>query len=194
MKLLICSFYTHNYSKVFYDSVCAQKHLIENCGFYAATEICEKWPDDFCISRLKNKCLHAASKIKPDWMVLLPGCDSVLLKIPILDELNKNYIYYGHKRIAASNTKEKCSLHLYPKVVYENFRYDENFHYFWDDFDFFYNTTKDIPKEACESLLCEHEAHESLISKSKFIHDSFHKEKELFLKKYLNLHNEEYGN
>ena len=75
MNILICTFYTSNYSNVFYQNLGKWNTSFKNCSFYAATEVCENWPQDFNISRLKNTCIKAARNIKPDWMILLPGAD-----------------------------------------------------------------------------------------------------------------------
>lgn len=188
MKLLICTFFSDSYSSVFYKSLRKYNPVFEDCGFFTATETCINWPNDFCISRLKNKCLDAAKNIKPDWMVLLPGCDSSLLEVPNFKQLDDSIVYTGYRKNKMLEFGESCSLHMYSSKVYNNYRYDENFCFFYDDYDFYYNQLKTFNKQKTFALNCYHDSHISLPSVNSFVSEKFNSEKQLFLNKYFELY------
>lgn len=192
MKLLICSFFSDSYSSVFYKSLNKYNRTFNDCGFFVASETCSNWPHDFCISRLKNKCLDAAKNIKPDWMVLLPGCDSSLLEVPNFKQLDDSIVYTGYRKNKMLEFGESCSLHMYSSKIYNNYRYDENFCFFYDDYDFYYNQLKDLPKQKIYTLNCFHEKHDSLPSTNPVIADKFNQERNLFIKKYFSLHGKDF--
>lgn len=186
-SVLICSFFSSGYSKIFYESVFKMNNSFKNCSFYVASCVSENNPFDFSVSKLKNECLQAAKVEKPDWMVLMPGVDSSLLSLPDLTLLDENTIYFGRKMDTFDNRSYFCSLHLYSKKVYENYTYDENFKFFWDDFDFFHNVTKDFKKEYLSDFYCSHKSHASLCENI-YIKNKFDEEKSLFLDRYRNIH------
>lgn len=190
MKLLICSFFSDNYAEIFFESI-KKYRPFDDCGFFVASEVCSNWPKDFNISKLKNKCLDAASNLMPDWMVLLPGCDSSLLELPNLNKLNNSILYFGVKKQKVSDWGEKCSLHLYSKNIYCNYRYDESYNFFYDDYDFFYNQTANIEKSIAYNFSCYHKNHVSLIENA-YIAEKNSIEKDRFLKEYKRIHNKNF--
>jgi len=193
MKILICTFFSHNYSKKFYESLKDFNFLIDDCGFFCASDICENWPYDFNISKLKNTCLDAAKQIKPEWMVMLPGCDGSLLQVPDINSLDKEVLYYGFKKNKNSELREVCSLHMYSQNIYNNFRYSEKFKFFWDDFDFFLNQTHNIKKNKHEDLVCLHDNHESLVNEIRYVKDRFFIEQQEFMCKYKLIHGKDFS-
>lgn len=189
MKILITNFLTPEYSNINYKTLNWWNCSIPNCNLYTVSEICENWPLDYNISRLKNKCLDVAKKIKPDWMILMPGIDSAIKSVPNFKALDKNKLYYGNRVNINLERKESASIHLYSNLVYENFKYDEKHAFYYDDLDFFFLKTKDVPKEKLDSLVCVHLDHEILPSKNDYIKKSFDESKFIFETEYLKTFN-----
>lgn len=185
MEILIVNFLTPEYANINYKILNWWNYVIPNCKLYTVSEICENWPFDYNISRLKNKCLDVAKKIKPDWMILMPGIDCAIKSFPNFNNLDKNKIYYGHKVNTRLENKQTTSIHLYSNIVYENFRYDEKHAFYYDDFDFFFLKTKNIQKEKLDSLICVHLDHEGLLFKNEYVKKSFDDSKIIFENDFL---------
>jgi len=185
MEILIINFLTPEYSDINYKILNWWNCSIPNSKLYTVSEICENWPFDYNISRLKNKCLDVAKKLKPDWMILMPGIDCAIKSLPNFKTLDKNKIYYGCKVDSRLENKQPASMHLYSSVVYENFRYDEKHAFYYDDFDFFFLKTKTIEKQKLDSFLCVHLNHQGLLYKNDFVKNSYEKSKIIFEEEYL---------
>jgi hypothetical protein len=184
VKILITNFLTPEYSRIYYKTLSWWNCAVPDCKLYTVSEICENWPFDYNISRLKNKCLDVAKKLKPDWMILMPGIDSAIKSCPNFNTLDKNKIYYGHRVDNKLNNKQVASIHLYSNLVYENYRYDERHAFYYDDLDFFFLKTKTVAKEKLDSLICVHLDHEILPIKNEFVNNSFEKSKKIFEEDY----------
>jgi len=184
MKILITNFVTPEYADFNYKSLKWWNCNIADCKYYTVSEICENWPYDYNVSRLKNKCLDVAKKLRPDWMILMPGVDSALRNVPDFKILNKNKFYYGSKMNERFEDKRFCSLHLYSSVVYDNYRYDEKHNFYYDDYDFFFLKTKEIKKENLDSFVCVHVDHPSLPIKNDFVKQSLSNSKSIFENDY----------
>jgi hypothetical protein len=187
MKILIASYMTpqasHRFS--FFHKVTG------NFSYFVASELCENFPFDFSVARLKNKCIKAAKIIKPDWLIILSGIDSSIIKLPSFKKLDSCALHLGY-RMSKENIPEKCSNWILSKKIYENFLLDEEFKcYGWEDFDFVYNVCKDIKKQSCRDFLTvdinDDNVDTKLISKSPFAIENWESNKTKFLNKYMRL-------
>lgn len=185
MKILITNFLTPEYSSFAYQSLKWWHCNIYDCQYFTVSEICENWPYDYNVSRLKNKCLDVAKKLRPDWMILMPGIDSAIKNVPDFKTLDKNKFYTGYKINEKFENKSKCSVHLYSSVIYDNYRYDERHNFYYDDFDFFFLKTKNIKKESLDSFVCVHLEHKPLPLKNDFVQQSFINSKNIFENDYM---------
>jgi hypothetical protein len=175
------------YGDFFYKSLLKWNFNFRDCSYFIASDPCLNWPLDFNISALKNKCLDAACSVDADWLILLPGADCSLMSMPNFRNLDENVIYGGFLKEKYGEKPKICSLHAYSKKIYKKYRYDEFFRFYWDDFDFFHNQTKDVPKKIAEDLICFHQTHGRL-TENEYIGDRFQIEKTAFLKKYNAVH------
>lgn len=187
MKILVSSIMSPQYGNFLYKSFPRWNFNLRDCNYFVASDPCLNWPLDFNISALKNKCFDAASSINADWLILLPGADCSLISMPDFKLLDENIIYVGSRKENHIEKPYICSLHAYSKKIYKNYRYDEFFKFYWDDFDFFHNQTKDIPKKFDANLICFHQTHDSL-AENKYVGERSEIEKKAFLIKYKNLH------
>ncbi len=184
MNILITNFVTPEYADFNYKSLKWWNCNIYNCKYYTVSEICENWPYDYNVSRLKNKCLDVAKKLRPDWMILMPGIDSALRNVPDFKTLDKNKFYSGYRFNEKFEKKENSSLHLYSSVVYDNYRYDEKHNFYYDDYDFFFLKTKEIKKECLDSFVCVHMNHQPLPLKNDFVKQSLLNSRRMFENDY----------
>lgn len=184
MNILIINFVTPEYADFNYKSLKWWNYNIPNCKYYTVSEICENWPYDYNVSSLKNKCLDVAKKLRPDWMILMPGADCALRSLPNLESLDKNKIYWGNKFDEKFENRKSCSIFLYSNVVYDNYRYDERHNFYYDDYDFFHLKTKNIDKQKLDSFLCVHLDHVPLPLKNDYVKQSFFNSKSIFENDY----------
>lgn len=185
---ICCSFMTPQYAKYAYNGLKYWNNELY-CDYYIASKVCKDWPKDFSVSILKNQCLEAANFSHYDWMILMPGIDSSLISLPKEESLDQNIIYTGYRTFGIG--AEPCSLHLYSRKIFEKYRYNENYRYFYDDYDFFYNVTRSIPKKSTKDLLCRSQEHTSLLE-NPYIKEVAQKERRCFLNSYLSINGHEF--
>lgn len=188
-RILCCSFLSQQYAGKFGASLKLRNEEID-VDYFVASEVCKNWPKDYSVSRLKNVCLDAATYSAHEWMILMPGIDCSLIAAPKLDALDPKTIYSGHR--TSGINLEPCSLHLYGRSVFEKYRYDENYRYFYDDYDFFYNVTRSIPKKTLRDLVCYHQPHVSLTVDNQYVAEAAKKEYSCFLKNYKHIHGRDF--
>lgn len=191
MKALICSYMTPQASHRF-----SFFHKVKGDFYYfVASELCENFPYDFSVSKLKNKCIKAARIVKPDWLIMLSGIDSSIQRLPNLNKLNSQTLYMGC-RLFGSNPK-KCSNWILSKDIYENYLLDEDFDcYGWEDFDFEYNVCKNFDKQILYDYLTvdyiDDSEDKKLIFASDYAKHKWDANKNLFFKKYKFLYGKEF--
>lgn len=188
MSVLICNFLTQNYAPCFYESLSKYNTSFKDCSFFVASEVCKDWVTEYSVSRLKNKCIDAATLLNVDWMIMMTGIDSSLMEMPDLKNLDDGIIYVGKRTETTRDDAYLCSLYLLSRKIYTKYKYDEFYRFYWDDFDYFYNVTKDVGKKEIDNFLCFHKTHPSLAEDNELVKARFKKEKQMFYLKYKNLY------
>lgn len=188
MSVLICNFMTQNYASSFYEALPKYNTTFKDCSFFVASEVCKDWVNEYSVSRLKNKCIDAARILNVDWMVMMTGIDSSLMEIPDLKNLDDEIIHVGKRTETTNDCAHACSLHLLSRKIYNKYKYNEFYRFYWDDFDYFYNVTKGVNKKEVDNFLCFHKKHNSLVSENEFVKARFEKEKQMFYLEYEKLY------
>jgi len=192
MKILISSFMTpqssHRFS--FFHKV------VGNFNYFVASDLCENFPYDFSIAKLKNKCIKAARILKPDWLVMLAGIDCAIKSLPSFNKLNDEMLYLGHK-IELNKKPEGCSNWIMSKKIYDNYLLDEDFKcYGWEDYDFVYNICKDIKSDGLQDFITMDQDPEpnsiKLVNSNQYAKKTCEENKLRFLKKYSALHGKDF--
>jgi len=188
MKVLITSYTTPQASHRF----CFFHKIVGDFTYFVASDVCENFPYDFNVAALKNKCIKAARITQPDWLVLLSGIDAGLSKLPNFKKLDENILYLG-KKICRAKVPEKASNWILSKKIYNNYLIDESYKcYGWEDYDFTFNTCKDLKKETLDDFLTVDILpdldHLKLVNRDEYAIKTCQQNEKLFFDKYKALH------